>query len=90
MMVTVDAAVMEPNEIEKIASVFQKEVDWRGELDAWNDQYKEMFGSVEKINENNRKIIEKEVSTMVVPIEEVQLNSTPGHTKRKICDETFK
>lgn len=88
-MVSVDAAVLEPNEIEKIACVFQKEVDWRRDLDAWNDKYKELFGSVENKNGGDCKTTEKEVSTMI-PVEEIQLNSASGQTKRKICDETFK
>ncbi|CAH1731486.1 unnamed protein product [Aphis gossypii] len=54
MMMTTDAVVMESNTIEEVGRVFQKEVVWRKELDAWNSKCKEEFRSMAENDENIR------------------------------------
>lgn len=91
MMITVNAIVLEPDEIEEVGRVFQKEVDRRKELDAWNDKYKEEFGSIGENNMDDRDYKSNDIQIPVsVQIENPPQTLTPEQIKKKICDDTFK
>lgn len=86
---TTDAVVIEPNTIEEVGRVFQKEVAWRKELDAWNGKYKEEFRSVGENNVDSRSYREIK-SHATNQSDNIQLPLSQEQIKRKICDETFK
>jgi len=91
MMITTDVPVMEPNTIEEVGLVFEKEVIWRKELDAWNSKYKEEFRSM---RENNVGSQDYRAIKSHVPNSAHSDNPQPTFSqeqiKRKIWDETFK
>lgn len=85
-MIAIDAVALTPSEIADVGRMFQKEVDRRRELDAWNVKYNELFGPGRE-NDNDRDSSEepKKVQT-----ESGQRKSTAEQAKRKTRDETFK
>lgn len=90
MMVTIDVVALKPKDIEDIENVFTNEVELRKELDAWNEKYKEQFGSIGENNVDEYKTNEKKPPISTISIELFQPALTPKQIKRKICDETFK
>lgn len=90
-MITTDAVVMEPNTIEEVGRVFQKEVIWRKELDAWNSKYKEEFRSIAENDEDGRdyKAI-KSYKPNSVHSDNIQPTLSQEQIKRNIIDETLK
>ncbi|XP_060848211.1 dynein axonemal intermediate chain 3-like isoform X2 [Rhopalosiphum padi] len=90
MMITTDAVVMEPNTIEEVGRVFQKEVIWRKELDAWNSKYKEEFRSIAENDEDGRdyKAI-KSYKPNSVHSDNIQPTLSQEQIKRNIIDETL-
>lgn len=90
MMVTVDAIILEQSEIEDIGRVFQKEVDWRKELDAWNEKYKLEYGSIGENNMDDRSYRPSEIPTMVQMEKRQSTTMTQEQIKRQVCEETFR
>lgn len=91
MMIITDVPVMEQNTIEEVGRVFQKEVIWRKELDAWNSKYTEEFRSTIKNDvdsQDNREI--KSYVPNSVHSDNLQQTLSQEQIKRKIWDETFK
>lgn len=91
MMITTDVPVMEPNTIEEVGRVFQKEVIWRKELDAWNSKYKEEFKSMREndVGSQDYREIKSHVSNSAHS-DNSQPMLSQEQIKRKIWDETFK
>lgn len=92
-IITVDAAVLSPDEIELVGRMFQKEVDWRRELDVWNENYKTEFGSIGEYSEADDCECARSVVVQMTPAQNEPPPVpvlTPEQIKRKICDETFK
>jgi len=96
MAITVNTTVvLRSDEIEEIGHMFQKEVNWRKELDEWNERYKAQFGSIGENYVDDNDQIEKlpEVQTAEIIMEIAQPPQptlTQDQIRRKICDETFK
>jgi len=91
MMMTTDAVVMESNTIEEVGRVFQKEVVWRKELDAWNSKCKEEFKSMAENDENVRDY--RKIKSHVpdsVHSDNIQPTLSQEQIKRKIVDDIFK
>ncbi|XP_025202203.1 uncharacterized protein LOC112599497 [Melanaphis sacchari] len=90
MMMTIDAAKMEPNIIEEVGRVLQKEVIWRKELDVWNSKYREEFRSMAKNDEDDRdyRTMKSHVPNSVHG-DNIQPTLSREQIKRKIFDETF-
>jgi len=65
--------------------MFQKEVDRRRELDAWNDTYREQFKSTRKNDEDDYNSTEEQV-----PAENDNQHLTVEQIKRKTRNENFK
>lgn len=89
MIMTIDTVILKLNEGEEVGRVFQKEVDRRRELDAWNEMYKKEFGSrVNKIDDH------PQTSELPVPssvqIEYGQPPLKPERVQVRIYDEIFK
>lgn len=90
MMITIDVVVMKPKDIEDVKSVFTNEVNLRKELDAWNEKYREQFGTMGENNIDDYKLSEQKPSVVTIPVESAPPILTPDQIKRKLCDETFK
>lgn len=91
MMMTTDAVVMESNTIEEVGRVFQKEVVWRKELDAWNSKCKEEFRSMAEHDENIRDY--RKIKSHVpdsVHSDNIQPTLSQEQIKKKIFDEIYK
>jgi len=91
MMITTDVPIMEPNTIEEVGRVFQKEVIWRKELDAWNSKYKEEFGSMREndVGSQNYSGIKLHAPNSVHS-DSTQPTWSQEQIKRKIWDEIVK
>lgn len=91
MMIVTDVPVVEQNTIEEVGRVFQKEVIWRKELDAWNSKYKEEFRSMIKndVDSQDNMPIKSYVPNSVHS-DNLQPTLSQEQIKRKIWDETFK
>lgn len=89
-MVTVNATVPGPGEVERVGHMFQKEVDRRRELDAWNDKYKTEFGSKSEndVDADNYAVMQSPIRSSVDVVRPTSM--TPDQVKRKIGDETYK
>jgi len=85
MMFTIDTTAMKPSEIEEVGRMFQKEVDRRRELDAWNDTYKEQFKPTIENYVDDYDSTEEQV-----PTENNNQNLTAEQIKRKTCNKNFK
>jgi len=91
MMITTDVPVVEPNTIEEVGRVFQKEVIWRKELDVWNSKYKEEFRSmIENDTDSQDYRAIKSHTPNSVNSDDLQPTLSQEQTKKKIWDETFK
>lgn len=92
MAVTVDAAVPGPGEVQEVGRVFQKEVDWRTELDEWNDKYKAQFGSIgeNNVDDYSPAAVSAPNADKAAALQQPRPTLTQEQIKRKICDETFK
>lgn len=89
-MVTIDVVAMKSKDIEDVECVFTNEVNLRKELDAWNEKYREQFGTMGENNVDDYKSTDKKQPLTTIPIESAPPILTPEQIKRKICDETFK
>jgi len=92
MMIITDVPVMEPDTIEEVGRVFQKEVIWRKELDVWNSKYKEEFRSMRKncVDNQENRAIKSYYGPNSVHSDNLQPTLSQEQIKRKIWDETFK
>lgn len=91
MIITTDVPVVEPNIIEEVGRVFQKEVIWRKELDVWNSKYKEEFRSIKENDADSQdyRAVKSHVSNSIHS-DDLQPTLSQEQMKRKIWDETFK
>lgn len=89
ILATTDTVALEPSEIENIGKIFRKEVDRRNEMDAWNDKYKELFGSIGENNIDEYDPTTEKISPISFEVKSVEPTLTPGQIKRKICDEVY-
>eukprot|EP00102_Acyrthosiphon_pisum_P020917 XP_016658127.1 PREDICTED: uncharacterized protein LOC100571197 [Acyrthosiphon pisum] len=90
MMITTDVPVMEPNTIEEVGRVFEKEVIWRKELDGWNSKYKEEFRAMRENDVGSQDYWEiKSHVPNSVHSDNLQPTLSQEQIKRKIWDETF-
>lgn len=89
-MITVEAMSVKSTDIEEVGHVFQREVDWRRELDVWNEKYKERFGSLDEKNIDDNKSTKKLQIPASVSTQDGRTTVTLTQMKRKIYDETFK
>lgn len=98
MAIAVDAAAPGPGEVLEVGRVFQKEVDWRTELDEWNDKYKAQFGSIGENNVDDYipaaaaavSTLDAKEAAAAAAVQRPRPTLTHDQIKRKICDETFK
>lgn len=91
MMITTDVPVMEPNTIEEVGRVFQKEVIWRKELDAWNSKYIEEFRSMRENDVDSQDYSGIKLhAPNSVHSDSTQPTWSQEQIKRKIWDEIFK
>lgn len=88
MMVTIDVVAMKPKDMEDAENVFMNEVNLRKELDAWNEKYREQFGTMGENNVDDYKSTDRKPPT--IAIESAPPILTAEQIKRKLCDETFK
>lgn len=89
-MITMEAILLEQNEIEDIGRVFQKEVDWRKELDAWNEKYKIEYGSIGENNMDDRNFKSTEMPNWNQTEKHRSTTMTQEQINRQVCDETFR
>lgn len=90
-MITVGATVLEKNQIEEVGRIFQKEIDRRRELDAWNVKYKEAHGPIGEMDLDDSHCESTEPYGQIpAENEEEKQVSKSKQIKRQICDETFK
>lgn len=85
MMITIDTTALKPSEIEEVGRMFQKEVDRRRELDAWNDTYREQFKSTRENDADDYDSTEEQV-----PTQNDDQNLTAEQIKRKTRNENLK
>lgn len=92
MIMTISAVSLKPNEIEEIGRVFQKELDWITELDAWNHKYKAEFGHMGEydLDDHDYKSIESFDKLHVADFEKIKQKPSQEQIYKTICDETFK
>lgn len=89
-MISVDTIKLKPNECQEVGRVFQKEVDRRRELDAWNEKYKEEFETKgNNTTDNHLPTYKLQVPTSI-QIENVQSPLKPKQMKTQIYNEIFK
>uniref|UniRef100_A0A2S2R2B2 WD repeat-containing protein 63 n=1 Tax=Sipha flava TaxID=143950 RepID=A0A2S2R2B2_9HEMI len=89
-MITISATILEKNKIEEVGNIFQKEIDRRRELDAWNIKYKEEYGPVEENEVDDSHCESTEPFEQILENDDVKLLPKSKSIKRQICHETIK
>jgi hypothetical protein len=89
-MITISATILEKNKIEEVGNIFQKEIDRRRELDAWNIKYKEEYGPVEENEVDDSHCESTEPFEQISENDDVKLLPKSKSIKRQICHETIK
>jgi len=92
IMITIDAVLLKPNEIEEVRYMFENEVNRQKELDDWNNKYKELLGTMGESNmDDNYNPKNEDVSVKgSVSTKNDILALTQEQIMRQICKENFK